>query len=447
MAVTMNYGAAPTYVKIASQTLASTASSITFSNIPQGYTDLIIVTNFSMTANDVYAHYVQVNGDTGNNYSRTILYGTGTTAASTRQSNNPSLYFGNWNTDIDTTDRSFITIFFNSYSNTTTYKTVMGRHNVASVEVGAGVGTWRNTAAITSINLAPNGSTYVAGSTFTLYGIKAALVPKATGGDLVVNDGQYWYHTYRTSGVFFPNQSLTADVLVVAGGGGSNQGGGGAGGLRAFTSQSLTVATHAITVGAGGTAGSGNGVTPGGVGNNSQFAALTVSNGGGGGNAGVSGAGGAGGSGGGGAQDPGTTTGGAASPSGQGNAGGGNGGFGGDPYPGGGGGGAGAAGGNATSNNQAGVGGNGVNTYSSWGLATATGQNISGVVWYAGGGGGGMNNNAGSTSSGGNGGGGAGRGFNTAALAGTSNTGGGAGGTGQGGASGGSGIVIVRYSI
>lgn len=163
-----------TYEPIATTTLGTTAASVTFSSISDAYTDLVIVTNFAMSANDQYAHYVQVNGDTGNNYSRTILYGDGSAAGSARQSNNGSMYFGTWNTDMDTTDRAVTTIFFNNYSNTTTYKTAIGRYNVASKEVGAGVGTWRNTAAITSINLATNSTTYIVGSTFTLYGIKSA---------------------------------------------------------------------------------------------------------------------------------------------------------------------------------------------------------------------------------------------------------------------------------
>ena len=165
---------AKTYEPIATTTLGSAAASVTFSSISGAYTDLVIVTNFAMSANDQYAHYVQVNGDTSGNYSRTILYGTGSSAGSARQSNNPSLYFGTWIEDMDTTDRAVTTIFFNNYSNTTTYKTAIGRYNVASKEVGVGVGTWRNTAAITSINLATNSTTYIAGSTFTLYGILKA---------------------------------------------------------------------------------------------------------------------------------------------------------------------------------------------------------------------------------------------------------------------------------
>jgi hypothetical protein len=174
MGVTYTTAATNTYVPIATQTLGTAASSVTFSSIAGTYTDLVIVTNFAITADNNYAHYVQVNGDTGTNYSRTILYGDGTNAGSARQSGNPSCYFGTWNTDMDTVDRAVTTIFFNNYSNTTTYKTIMGRYNVASKETGVAVGTWRNTAAITSINIATGGSTYIVGSTFTLYGIAAA---------------------------------------------------------------------------------------------------------------------------------------------------------------------------------------------------------------------------------------------------------------------------------
>ena len=60
-----------------------------------------------------------------------------------------------------------------NYSNSTTYKTTLSRHSTQFA--GAFVGTWRNTAAITSItiiNLGAGG--FASGSTFTLYGITAA---------------------------------------------------------------------------------------------------------------------------------------------------------------------------------------------------------------------------------------------------------------------------------
>jgi hypothetical protein len=47
MGVTYNYGAGPTYTKIASQTLGSAAASVTLSNLPQNYTDLVLVVYWS----------------------------------------------------------------------------------------------------------------------------------------------------------------------------------------------------------------------------------------------------------------------------------------------------------------------------------------------------------------------------------------------------------------
>ena len=64
-----------------------------------------------------------------------------------------------------------------NYSNTTTNKTVLARGNRASSGVVAQVGMWGNTSAITSItidNVDSASANFVAGSTFTLYGIKAA---------------------------------------------------------------------------------------------------------------------------------------------------------------------------------------------------------------------------------------------------------------------------------
>jgi hypothetical protein len=106
------------------------------------------------------------------------------------------------------------------------------------------------------------------------------------------------------------------------------------------------------------------------------------------------------------------------------------------------------AGGNGTAGtfNTVAPGGVGTSTYSSWGLATTTGQNVSGTVFYAGGGGGFANYGI---SNGGNGGGGAGNGGsgNGNGVSGTVNTGGGAGATYGAATAGGSGIVIVRYTM
>lgn len=447
-----------TYVALATQTLATAASSVTFSSIPSGYTDLVIVCSArsSWTTDQYDGLGFVFNGDTGNNYSTTFVAGNGSSASSFRETNQPQI-----STRIDpsfssNTAFSPIIVQIQNYSNATTNKTVLIRSN-ANVEfykVTASVGLWRNTAAITSIFIGNARGNLVAGSTFSLYGISnvGEASPKATGG-IVTSDATYWYHAFPMSGNFVPNQSLTADVLVVAGGGGGafrgnrGGGGGGAGGLLAFTSQALTAISYSVIIGGGGAGGSSNynGVN----GSNSRFGSLTASVGGGGGDGDF--AGGLSGGSGGGASV--TATGGA-NTSGQGFAGG-NGGSGGivDYYGAGGGGGATAAGAvglTSTSIGSAGggAGGAGSSAYSTWATATSTG--VSGA--YAGGGGGGSGNYSGSNGAaggaGGSGGGGAGTGvLGTNGTPGTVNTGGGGGGANSGaGGAGGAGIVIVRYA-
>ena len=442
-----------TYVALDTQTLTSTAATVTFSSIPQGYTDLVLIASPLVTSS-AYDLVVRFNGDTASNYSNTILSGTGSSAISARLSNQTIMYLDYYGV-INTTQTNRIINIMN-YSNSTTYKTVLSRANNAGSGTDAIVGLWRNTAAITSLVLiAQTGGTFAAGSTFSLYGIKSEeAASKATGG-YVTSDANYYYHTFLASGTFTPTTSITADILVVAGGGGGGDGGAGggagAGGLLGFNSQSLTAGALSITVGGGGTGGTSVARSTNGA--DSQFQGLTLVKGGGGGgsftvppdsfNNGLNG-----GSGGGSVTNQtNTTPGTAGSPtSGQGFAGG----LGSTDNityrTDGGGGGAGAAGGNATTTNS-GSGGNGSSSYSSWGLATSTGQNVSGTYWYAGGGGG-----AGITAGiGGSGGGGAGQ-STAVGVAGTANTGGGggggrgAGGGAQNGGAGGSGIVIVRYA-
>jgi hypothetical protein len=67
-------------------------------------------------------------------------------------------------------------------------------------------------AAITSITITPQaGKSFQQYSTFYLYGVAAlgttpAIVPYATGGDTIMTDGTYWYHTFVSSGTFTPQK-------------------------------------------------------------------------------------------------------------------------------------------------------------------------------------------------------------------------------------------------
>jgi hypothetical protein len=160
-----------TYTPIATTTLGSAAGSYTFSSIPSTYTDLIIISNHGVstaTAN----FYVRVNGDSGNNYSYTRLKGNGSTASSDRGSSFNRIVFDG---DGASTSRTNVNVInFENYANTTTNKTIFGRSNDSTYSTAALVGLWRSTSAITSITIGIDGHNFIVGSTFTLYGIKAA---------------------------------------------------------------------------------------------------------------------------------------------------------------------------------------------------------------------------------------------------------------------------------
>ena len=158
-----------TYSQIATNTLGSSTATITFSNIPQTYTNLVIIG--SGTAGSSVSFTLQFNGDTGSNYSVTFLYGDGSSAVSGRASSQTSISgMGR----LSTVESSSI-INIRNYSNTTTNKTVIGRGGAANSLTIASVGLWRSTAAISSVLLRlEGGGNMSAGTTLTLYGIRGA---------------------------------------------------------------------------------------------------------------------------------------------------------------------------------------------------------------------------------------------------------------------------------
>jgi len=161
---------AATYEPIATTTLGSAQLTVTFSNIPGTYTDLVLVYS-GASASAGQSLDVRLNSDTGTNYSFTGLYGDGSSATSFRVSNSAYGRIANFGTGIGNAIAQF-----QNYSNTTTYKTWLSRSNDAGVDVIAFVNLWRSTAAITSIALQNYGNSLniASGSTFTLYGIASA---------------------------------------------------------------------------------------------------------------------------------------------------------------------------------------------------------------------------------------------------------------------------------
>jgi hypothetical protein len=162
---------AATYEPIATTTASGSVSTYTFSSIPSTYTDLVLVSNIGVVSSDTLI--LQVNGDTGSNYSRTYLssYLSGNSGRNTNET-----WINLTNQDGPTSNAgAYVQIaHFMNYSNTTTYKTVIGRSSQAGTGVTAAVALWQNTNAINSITVRTVSQNFASGSTFTLYGIKAA---------------------------------------------------------------------------------------------------------------------------------------------------------------------------------------------------------------------------------------------------------------------------------
>jgi len=440
---------------------AAGASSVTFSGIPQtGYTDLLVKFSTRGSSGNVYNEVtVRPNGSSANLSAR-ILEGSGTAASSFTTSDGwAGASVGNGATANTFSNGE---IYFPNYTSSN-YKSftsdTVGETNATAAYSDLTANLWSNTAAITSIELRQAVNLFQQYSTFYLYGVAKlgttpAIVPYATGGDTIMTDGTYWYHTFISSGTFTPAKAITCDYLVVAGGGGgggkNTGGGGGAGGYRTSiggTPLSLGTSAVTVTVGAGGAGGTSPTQTKGSNGSNSVFSTITSSGGGGGAHGvppnapdarlnGLTGGSG----GGGGGTDTGYGGTGAAGNSGsyspvEGYAGGN-----GNNGANGGGGGGSSVVGTAAGSSAGGAGGAG------------TSNSISGsAVTYAAGGGGGGNSTAGTggSSIGGNGGQGNPASQATAGSVNTGSGGGGAGGfeTTLSGGAGGSGIVIVRYAV
>jgi hypothetical protein len=165
---------ATTYEKIATTTLSSAASSISFSSIPATYTDLRLVFIGKSVTGNTYIQ-LRLNGDTGSNYSITTLYGDGSAATSGASTANAPMQVGlNYFTN---TQPQLLTMDLFSYAGST-YKTTLSTFNHdynGSGQVEYFVNLWRSTAAINAIYMYCSYSdTFAAGTTASLYGILKA---------------------------------------------------------------------------------------------------------------------------------------------------------------------------------------------------------------------------------------------------------------------------------
>jgi len=154
----------PTYTPLANVTLGGTSASVTFSNIPATYRDLILVLEgTSSSASNMTAFY---NGDTSNG---TSVYAGGDGSA-TFSGTTATNYVGG----IYGSNRSMNILQIMDYSATDKHKTTIFRLSVAGSVVTMGTARWASTAAITSVQLDLDGAiTFSSGTSLSLYGVIA----------------------------------------------------------------------------------------------------------------------------------------------------------------------------------------------------------------------------------------------------------------------------------
>jgi hypothetical protein len=164
-----------TYEPIATTTLGSSAASIAFTSITSAYTDLRLVVT-SLASSSTIGGMIQFNSDTGSNYSYTRLTGNGTAASSTRVTAFTQLntaFSGNATTTIPMLQTVDVFSYAGSTNKTILVTSQSDQNGSGAVERSCGL--WRNTAAITRIDIFPNSANnFAAGTTATLYGIKKA---------------------------------------------------------------------------------------------------------------------------------------------------------------------------------------------------------------------------------------------------------------------------------
>jgi len=173
---------ANTFTLIEAKTLSSAVSTVTFSLIPQTYTDLRLVLSLRSSTKEGLDEYsnnrVRPNADANLSYNDYILgqYNSGV-ATGVYSAQNIGILFNYANGNL-TTGNTFSNteIYFPNYTSSI-YKSFI-IHNAMENNSTKGLiniagGVWNNTAPITSLTITEgNSGSYVVDSSFYLYGIK-----------------------------------------------------------------------------------------------------------------------------------------------------------------------------------------------------------------------------------------------------------------------------------
>lgn len=175
-----------TFALIGSTVLSSSQSSVSYSNLNPKYTDLYLIassrTDYASAKDQLL---IQMNSDTtAGNYSSGYNMYDGTNASGafygTRTITTSGIKFAGL-TGANATSGLYgvLEVDFINFSSSTAHKTVIAEGGMSdlnatspNVSVGSFAGNWMSTTACNSVTLKPvNGSNFVSGSTFSLYGV------------------------------------------------------------------------------------------------------------------------------------------------------------------------------------------------------------------------------------------------------------------------------------
>jgi hypothetical protein len=160
----------PTYTALANITLSAAATGISFASIPSTYRDLIVVVQAKGTS-DGQLLRVTFNSNSATIYNRQRMSSNGSTASAAEVEDSAQFIFSATSaTAIGDSAQQIINVLDYSLSNKN--KTVLARSDNGNAGTDAFSGEWKNTAAVTSIEVYSN-QNLDSGSTFALYGIVA----------------------------------------------------------------------------------------------------------------------------------------------------------------------------------------------------------------------------------------------------------------------------------
>jgi hypothetical protein len=160
-----------TYTLIASNNVGSGGTaSVTFSSIPNTYTDFKLIWSSRCSGNSVDMS-IGYNGS-GSNLSGKWMYGNGSTVVNESQSY--GVYYMNQSTttsDTFSNGELYMTNYLSSANKSMSIDHVT-ENNATLARTGLESLLWSDSSAITSLSITPNTGTFVQYSSFYLYGIK-----------------------------------------------------------------------------------------------------------------------------------------------------------------------------------------------------------------------------------------------------------------------------------